>query len=455
MKRLTKGLKSFWEKFKSRQLLVRILITILLITIFRIAATITVPGVKLNSSNNQTNLAFLGIMDLLGGGGISRFSIVALGVSPYITASIIVQLLTNDAIPALSKLAKSGEAGRRKINIITRWLTIAFAIMQAFALAAAMVNDTTGRFTFIPVLGDSTISKYIFVVIILLAGCTFTLFLGERITEKGVGNGTSLIIFSGIAASLPTKFKFAYDSMIGAHLNKAIFIGVVDFIGYCLFYLFIFAVILFVYLAERRIPIQQTGRAMTTSQDKMAFLPIKLNPAGVIPVIFASAILSIPLTIAQFLPKWWDSAIWIKNNLSFTAPVGLATYLIFVVLFTLFWSQVQTNPDQISENFQKSGTFIPGVRPGDETRKYLTNVLLRLSIFSSIYLGILAGLPYIEQLLGLQSNITIGGTGMIILVSVGIDTIKNVASRRATINLTKIKRKSNINSKNGEKGLLW
>ncbi|MCR8613239.1 MAG: preprotein translocase subunit SecY [Mycoplasma sp.] len=453
-----KNSKKLWKKFKSRQLLARILFTILLISIFRVAATITVPGVKLREGGNSTGTSFLSLLNLLGGGAITKFSIVALGISPYITASIIVQILTTDAFPPLAKLAKSGQAGRRKINVLTRWITIAFGIMQGFALAASMVNDTTGTFEFVSVIGDSTIVKYLFVVTILLAGSLFTLFLGERITERGVGNGTSLIIFSGIAATLPTKFESAFQLFVGTHADKAIFVGVVDFIGYCLFFLLIMSSILFVYISERRIPIQQTGRAMSTQGEKLAFLPIKLNPAGVVPVIFASALISIPLTVSQFLPKWWNTTIWMQANLTFTAPVGLSLYIGLIVIFTLFWSQVQTNPDQIAENFQKSSTFIPGVRPGQETRGYVSKVILRLSIVSSIYLAVIAGLPYFEALLGFPNNVSVGGTGTIILITVGIETIKNINSRRTTVNLTKHKVKTKRAASGGEiknEGLLW
>lgn len=446
----------WFKKIKNNQLIVKILFTLVILTTFRIAATITVPGVKLKSQNAQNSTAFLDVLNLLGGGGIQHFSIVALGISPYITASIIVQLLTTDAVPALAKWQKGGVAGKRKINILTRWITLVFGIMQGFALAAAMVNDRTGNFVFQSVIGSSTFVKYLFVVILLLGGTAFTLFLGERITKKGVGNGTSLIIFSGIVVRLPSQFKDAYNILVVTHANTALFVGVVDYVGYCLFWLLILCSILIIYLAERRIPIQQTGRAMSGKDDKLASLPIKLNPAGVIPVIFASSIISIPLTIAQFLPKWWNTTIWMQENLQFTSAAGLSIYLSFIILFTLFWSQIQTNPDQISENFQKNGTFILGIRPGEETRKYLVKIILRLSIFAAFYLAVTAGLPYFERLLGMQRTITIGGTGMIILVSVGIETIRNIESRRTTVKLSEIKRHSVVvKDKVHSKGMLW
>lgn len=441
--------------FKNKTILRRALFTLLILVIFRIAATITMPGVKLNSGNVNTGSvsSFLGLLNLLGGGGIAKFSIVALGISPYITASIIIQLLSTDAFPAVARLAKGGTAGRRKLNIITRWITIFLAVPQAIALSATLVNDSTGNFTFTTVLGSGLVAKYAFVTLIMIAGSLFALFLGEQITDKGVGNGTSLIIFSGIAVNLPSHFETAYNYFIGSHTVKSNYYGIMNFVGYLLLFFVLLAFIAFTYLAERRIPIQQTGSGLNLNEKKLAYLPMKFNPAGVIPVIFASSILLIPLTVAQLLPTYYSSREWILNNLTFTAPVGLSIYLVLIIVFTVFFSYVQYNPDRIGENFQKNGTFIPGIKPGDQTIKYITGVLIRISSIAAVYLAFVASLNYLEQIGGWPYQATFGGTSTIILVTVTIETLRQFRGRKTSANLTGIKRETSSSS--DVKDLLW
>ena len=449
------GVFNIKRLLKNKPMLRRTLITLIILLIFRIAATITMPGVKLNVGNVNTGSvsSFLGLLNLLGGGGIAKFSIVALGISPYITASIIIQLLSTEAFPAVARLAKGGTAGRRKLNIITRWITIFLAIPQAIALSATLVNDHTGNFTFTSILGTSLFSRYAFTTLIMIAGSLFALFLGEQITDKGVGNGTSLIIFSGIVVNLPSHFEIAYNYFIGSNTIKTAYYGILNFVGYLLLFLAIIAFIAYTYLAERRIPIQQTGSGLNLDEKKLAFLPMKFNPAGVIPVIFASSILLIPLTIAQLLPSYFVSKKWIIDHLTFTAPIGLSVYLVLIALFTVFFSYVQYNPDKIGENFQKNGTFIPGIKPGDETIKYITSVLIRISSIAAIYLAFIASLNYIEQIGGWPYQGTFGGTSTIILVTVTIETLRQFKGRKTSSNLTGIKRKTTASS--DVKDLLW
>ena len=440
---------------KNKTILRKTLITLIFLVIFRIAATITIPGVKLNNGNVDTGSvsSFLGLLNLLGGGGISKFSLVALGISPYITASIIIQLLSTDAFPAVARLAKGGTAGRKKLNVITRWITIFLAIPQAIALSATLVNDNTGSFTFASILGSSMFLKYAFVTLIMIGGSLFTLFLAEQITDKGIGNGTSLIIFSGIIVNLPSHFQVAYNYFVSSNAIKRNYYGIMNYIGYIFLFLCLIAFIAFAYLAERRIPIQQTGSGLNLDKKKLAFLPMKFNPAGVIPVIFASSILLIPLTIAQLLPTYFGSKLWIKDNLNFTAPIGLSIYLILIIIFTIFFSYVQYNPDRIGENFQKNGTFIPGIKPGDETIKYITGVLIRISSIAAIYLASIASLNYIEQIAGWPYQGTFGGTSTIILVTVTIETLRQFRGRKTAANLAGIKKKT-ANSTDA-KDLLW
>lgn len=270
-----------------------------MILIFRIGASITMPGIELTDkfkNGASDSSSFLGIMDMMGGGALKNFSIVALGISPYITASIIVQLLTSEAFPPLNRLSKSGPAGKRKINIISRCITLVFAIIQAITLIQQLGSGNL-------VLHDSMntpVFKYFAIPMILVAGSMFTLFLGEQITNKGVGNGTSLIIFSGIAVNLPYQFKNAYYELVEGNGGQSSFIGSLNLFFYCAAFLTLIYIIGVMYLAERKVPIQQTGSGLVTDKSQMSHLPIKLNPAGVMPVIFSMALSVLPVTIAQF-----------------------------------------------------------------------------------------------------------------------------------------------------------
>ncbi|CAM9145824.1 preprotein translocase subunit SecY [Mycoplasma todarodis] len=447
--------------FRNKQLLTKILYTLLLLLIFRIAATITVPGVKAFNTNAATDpSSFLGLMDMMGGGAIKRFSIVALGISPYITASILMTILQSEFFPPIHRLANSGAAGRRKINIITRWLTLIFGIFQAITIAKSF--ESQGFLTIIPELNKPWFI-YFGIPTILLAGSMFTLFLGEQITQKGVGNGTSLIIFSGVAVGLPSKFKLAYDFFVSSNGGASTFVGIVNFVGYISLFLVLIFVIAYIYKSERHIPLQQTGRGLTQDKARMSRLPIKVNTAGVMPVMFAALIVVIPLQVAQLLPRYSESRFWIEHNMRFTDPIGLSLYIAVIMVFTLIMSILIFTPSKVAENFSKNGTFIPGVRPGEETEVYLTKVLLRLAVFSALFLAVISASSYIEQILGMDRNITFSGTSLIILVSVSIETLNQIKTRGKSGKITKIQNnKTTSKTKKGVKkednstgGLLW
>lgn len=286
---------------KAKPLLTRILYTVLLILIFRIAASITTPGVSVNSSFAKDSSSFMGIMNMMGGGTLKNFSIVALGISPYITASIIMQLLQSEAFPPVYRLARSGPAGKRKINIITRCVTLVFAILSAITMIQQFSSRTGGGMIQLASHFDTPVFKFFVLPMILIGGSMFTLFLGEQITNRGIGNGTSLIIFSGIAVDIPAKFKTAYEDIVGQASANSAFVGVMNFLIYVAVILVLLFVITYIYKAERHIPIQQTGAGMTTDTKQMSRLPIKLNPGGVMPIIFALMIIALPLQVAQFL----------------------------------------------------------------------------------------------------------------------------------------------------------
>lgn len=458
-KRIFGSLKTFtvniFTLFRSKNLLKRVLYTLLLLLIFRLAATITTPGIVIKASNwTDKESSFVGIMNMMGGGALSNFSIVALGISPYITASIIMTLLQSEAFPAFYRLSKSGPNGKRKINIITRVLTIFFAIIQAITIIQqfrSQLNVSLHESV------DKTWYQYIVLPIILLAGSMFTMFLGEQITENGVGNGTSLIIFSGIAADLPAKFKLAFEKFFDASRETSSFVGLMNFFFYCAFFLFLIFVVGYFHLAERHVPIQQTGSGLTKDVKQMSRLPIKLNPAGVMPIIFALTISVLPLTIVQFFHHQNETRIWIEENMQLTDPIGLSIFVAIIFLFSIVMGLVTFNPFTIADNFKKNGTFIPGIRPGEETEKYLTAITIRLSVFSAIYLSILSSIQYIQQIMGIEATLTIGGTSMIILVTASLETIDQLKARDTTQSISRARQKAiaSVDGGNTTGGLLW
>lgn len=445
--------KTGYTKFRSKQLLMKILYTLVIILLFRIAASITMPGVELTQAYKDStgdSQSFLGIMDMMGGGTLRNFSIVALGISPYITVSMLMQILTSDIFPALNRLQKSGPAGKRKINMITRVLTFIFAIIQAIVLLQQLGS---GNLQLIPAINKPEF-KYFVIPMVLVGGSMFILFLGEQITNKGVGNGTSLIIFSGIAVNLPSQFKNAYYELVKANASQSSFVGVLNLIFYVLVFLVLIYIIGILYIAERRVPIQQTGSGLITDKSEMQHLPIKLNVAGVMPVIFSMTIAVLPVTIAQFLHHQNESRLWIEENMRLTNPIGLAIFVALTFFFTIVISLSQFNPYNVADGFKKNGTFIPGIRPGLETENYLTNIILRLSTFSAIYLSAISALQYVEQIMGLSASISFGGTSLIILVSVSIETVSQVKARDKTQKIAKA-RKNTVAAGGENGGLLW
>lgn len=444
-----------YKRITSKKLLMKVLYTLLLLLFFRVLASITVPGITVTDAyrhNAATGSSFLGIMDLMGGGGIRTFSIVALGLGPYINASFVMQFLTSEAFPPLHRLTKSGPGGKRKINIITRCLNFAFAVPQAYGFIFTLSDNLTYTAGY-----EVYWFKYIVLPAILVAGSFFALFLGEQITNKGIGNGTSLIIFSGIAVNLPSQAKETWAELVTGNKGNSTFIGVLNLVIYVGVLLAVLYAITYFYLAERRIPIQQTGSGLQIDRNQMNHLPIKLNPAGVMPIIFALTVSVMPYQFSSFADHQNETRIWIANNMQLTQPIGLSMFIGLTFLFTISMSYLTINPATVADNFKKSGTFIPGVRPGEETEKYLWGILLRLSVFSSIYLSLIAAMQYIEQIIGLSNRMTISGTSLIIIVSVAIETINQLKARDKTHKFAKarIEAVSSKESDNVEKGLLW
>ncbi|MDE5953023.1 MAG: preprotein translocase subunit SecY, partial [Malacoplasma sp.] len=445
--------KSFWVELKqiftNKQVLVSFIATLVLLILFRIGSSLTMPGLTINTSQQENaQQSFLGILNLLGGGGVSRLSFMAIGVSPYITAQIIIQLLSSDLIKPLTRLSKAGERGKKKLEVITRLLTIPFAIMQAYAvLSLAGTQGLVSSF-----FGESSLSsvnggQVALLLLGMTAGTFLTLFISDIISKRGVGNGVTLIILSGIVSSIYPNFSNVYVILTSSGTINNELLKYFSFIVYLVFFIIILLATTFMNGSVRKIPIQQIGQGLSKEIDEMPYLPIKLNAAGVIPVIFASSIMTIAPTISQFLPSNSDGVALINNYLSIETPVGLTIYAVLIVLFGFFYSHIQVNSEKLSENFQKSGKFIPGVKMGEETQKYISRTLNRINCIGVPFLTIIAIIPYLITITtSIPNGIAIGGTGVIIMVTGSLEfwsSLKSSQTNYTYSNLTKGLKKSN------------
>ncbi|AXK51027.1 preprotein translocase subunit SecY [Spiroplasma alleghenense] len=423
---------------RNKDLVKRIVFTLIVLILVRLGTLLTVPGITLSPNFKESidNQEFFQLLSTLGGGSIGRFSILALGVSPYITASIIVQLLSTDVIPVLSRWNKSGERGRKKLDRLTKLLTIPFALMQGIATIFTLVQQglIVPKWTSDELGTAPAWFYFILVPAVMLAGTFLMLWIADQITTRGIGNGVSIIIFTGITASLPANFINTFKFWVnGKEEATILFEGILYYMIYILAFLLVIFFVVLMNEAERKVPIQQTGAGLIDSEQHTPYLPLKVNNAGVIPVIFASAIISTPMTVSQIIEVTNPSSgfVYFTNNfLSFSTWWGIGIYSVLTILFTFLYAQVQINPEKISENFQKSGTFIPGIKPGKDTTKYLSSTVNRLSIIGSFFLALVAVLPYlITKVTNLPSNLAIGGTGLIILISVSLQTIQQIKGR--------------------------
>ena len=387
----------------------RIYVTLLCLGIFCLGTTITIPW----ASRIYSDLGFLEIFNLMSGGGLQNFSIFALGVSPYITASIITQLLQMDIIPYFSELKEEGYTGRQKMNKITRYLSIIFAFIQAYALCIFYMSS----------MGTVNMIK---TALVMTAGTAFCLWLGDQISKKGVGNGSSMIIMAGIILSMPRIFTGAYNAFI--HGTYSLGLGIILFIIFILVYLLVLVGIVYTQLAERRIPIQYSNRTTSAYGAEQSYLPIKLNAAGVIPVIFAQILLTIPSTIAALFKN--QAVInFINKYIVYTSNTGIILYIILIMFFGYFYTYMIMNPEEMSKNLNERGGYIPGIRPGEDTSKYISSSIGKLTIVGSFFLTIIAILPVlISRFTNLPSTVTIGGTGLVIVVGVANETYKQMES---------------------------
>ena len=390
----------------------RIYFTLGALMIFILGISIRVPGTQ----DLTSNLGFLELINTLGGGALQNFSIFALGVMPYITASIIMQLLQMDIIPYFAELRKQGATGRQKLNQITRYLGIAFAFIEGYAFAFAFIGRT----------GD--VLEYLYIATVLTAGTAFLLWLGDQITQKGLGNGTSLIIMAGIIATLPQMFIAAFTSLVAFDgTAQVITLGVIKFILFVIVYFAIVIGMIFVQESERRIPIQYANKSTSAyGKSAQSFMPIKINTAGVIPVIFASSLLAIPGILAQVIKNETFTLV-VQKYLTYTTPVGFLIYVVFIFFFAYFYTFIQVKPEEFAKNLQENGGYIPGIRPGEDTKKHVSKILSRLTILGATFLVVIAGLPILfSKLTSLPTSVSIGGTGLLIVVGVALETYKQL-----------------------------
>ena len=426
-------MKKIASILKNKEIMNRILFTVLILFIFRIGAQITVPGVNPEGLEEYLNSgSALSLMNMLGGGTLQTFSIFALGVSPYITAQIIVQLLSTDVLPALSELKRQGQYGRKKIEYATRYLTLLLGAVQAYGIIKTIENSSEVTLNL-----DGNWLTYIYIIIVMLAGTMIVMWLGDQISVKGIGNGISMIIFAGIVCSLPNQFAHAFTTYISTTAGSPenlVIAGVFKFILYVFAYLLIIGFVTFVELSQRKVPIQHSGKSggQTQSMARASFLPIKINSAGVIPVIFASSLMMAPSVVAGFLGTDTSGASWLDifstskmyDMGGWSMPWGLLIYIVLTVAFTFFYANLQINPEQMAENFQKNGSYIPGIKPGIETERYIRKVLNRVTFLGASALVIIAALPSILTLSGVfggDNSLVLGGTGMIIVVGVCLE----------------------------------
>jgi preprotein translocase subunit SecY len=412
------------DAFSLPDLRARILFTLAMLALYRFVAHIPIPGIdQVQLDNLFRNNQLLGFLDLFSGGALSRMSIVALGVFPYITASIVMQLLT-PVIPALQQIGREGEAGRVKMNRIVHWLTVPIAISQA--VGQLILLQQSNVLTNVGFTGDSLLPT-VAAILSMTAGTMFLVWLGELITERGIGNGISLIIFSGIVVGFPglvTQGFLDRDNILG--------IGFFVIIG-----ILIIALIVLFNEAHRRIPVQY-GRSVFRSgrmyrQSGSTYIPLRINSAGMIPLIFAFSIVILPGTIATYFATssglLGDIATFFANLFTPTAPLYWVLAFILVVIFTFFYTLIIFNQQNLAENLQRNGGFVLGIRPGRPTQDYLNRVIVRITMGGALFLGFIAVVPYLASLVTGVQAISLSSTSLLIMVGVGLDTLRQLEAQ--------------------------
>ena len=402
----------------------KILFTLFILLVYRIGAFIPVPNINKDALQQagETGSDLFGLLNTFSGGALFHFSIFALGITPYITASIIVQLLSMDVIPKFSEWQKEGENGKRKLAQVTRYGTVILGMIQAFATAI-------GFHRMYGMVIDPTFATYVMIAIVLTAGTAFLMWLGEQVNEKGVGNGISILIFAAIVAAIPGHVREIYSTQFVD--SDQVFLNVVKMLIIVLVIVLIIAGVIFIQQGVRKIPVQYAKRVVGQKMygGQSTHIPLKVNGAGVIPVIFAMSLLMFPITIAQFFSTHgW--AQWIINNMQMDTPLGMVLYVLLIIGFTFFYTFVQFNPQQLAENMKKNGGYIPGIRPGKPTQGYLMRVITRITLAGAIFLALISVLPvFFGTLADLPRTVKLGGTSLLIVIGVALETMKQIESQ--------------------------
>ncbi len=416
------------EVFSNTKVRNKILYTFLALLIFRAATYITIPLINPEQIRQffEQQGGFIGIVDAFTGSALSNFSIIALGIGPYITASIIIQLLQMDIVPVLKEWTEEGETGKQKINQLTRYSAIGLAFLQALGLTYGFA--LTGN-TIFDIGVEPTFFTYTYLAIVMTAGTAFLLWLADQITLKGIGNGTSMIIVAGIISGLPGMFTSLGQQYIGA--PTADILSYLTFAIVVVLYLLVLVGVTIMTAADRKIPIQYANRPSSskTSGRQASNIPIKINSSGVIPVIFAVTILSLPQTLISFLPNFTSNAfgLWISELFNYQRPLGYAVYAALIIVFTFFYSFIQINPEKMAKNLQQQNAYIPGVRPGLETENYISKLLFKITVIGALYLLVVASLPIFTGIIfNLPAYVQVGGTSLLIVVGVAIQTTQQI-----------------------------
>jgi preprotein translocase subunit SecY len=421
--------------FKSKEVLKKIGFTLLAFLIYKVATYITIPLINpefITQFFNDNDGGLIGIANAFTGNALKNYSIIALGIGPYITSSIVVQLLQMDIIPVLKEWAEEGETGKQKINQLTRYLAIGIAFAQALAMTLGFDLNAGGGILDIGV--ESSFVAYVYIAIVMTAGTAFLLWIADQITLRGIGNGTSMIIVAGIVSVIPGTFVSLYERYISG-VDGFLTPGTSSYITFAIVVLMYFGVIFFVTImqaAARKIPIQYSNRpAAAKFQGRSdSNIPLKINSAGVIPVIFAVTLLSIPSTIIGLLGITGTWNVWLSQLFTYTLPAGYAIYVFLIFIFAFFYAFVQINPEKVAKNLQNQKAYIPGVRPGIETENYISKTLFRITIIGATYLVLVASLPiFVAMIFDLPSYVQVGGTSLLIVVGVAIETTKQIKTQ--------------------------
>lgn len=414
-------MKTFRNIFVQKELRKKISLVLLVLCIYKLGTFLIVPGINHQALENMnSNSGLMGFANIITGGALKNFSILAIGIMPYITASIIIQLLQMDVNKTLTEWAKQGEAGQKKTKKITKYFAVVLSFIESLGLSFGMNKMYPGLII------HENIWNYLLIALFLTLGTVCLMIMGDIVDKKGLGNGISIIIVAGILNSVPSLASMYYIQEF-SNVQADLFIRIVKTVGLLILILVLLASIVIVQNAERRIPIQNpkttNGKTML---EKGSFLPIKLNAAGVIPVIFAVSLLVTPMTIAQYFPQS-DVTLFITKYLNYRHPVGMVFYAGLIIAFSYFYAFVQVNPEKVAQNLRQSGSFVPGMRPGKQTELYIRKILIRLTFWGSLFLTIVSIIPIIlGNQLGLPQQIQIGGTSLIIIVSVALDVAQRI-----------------------------